>query len=338
MNGHRDGRSDVVVDWPPPRRPRRRVGLFVLAILAAIVLGGGTALSYYVEALWFESLGFAAVFWKTLNLQASSSSASRSSRFWSSTAHFSRSSRRDSASSAASIINGQPLKLPVEPVLKLIAVGLSLAIAAATGAGMMAEWPTLALYWYAPKAAALMADPIFGRPLSFYLFTLPAWQLVSGWLLTLAVVLCAVAAFFVVVTGGARVLTRRREFDALSAHWRGLSIAFAALLLTLAGRVYLGTVRALVRGSHDLRRRHLHRCARHADRHARCRGRARGRRDRCRSSTPSRRRARWLVVAVVPALRLLRRVTGWSAGTSAASSSSRTSWCANARTSRTTSR
>ena len=31
-----------------------------------------------------------------------------------------------------------------------------------------------------------MVDPIFGRPLPFYLFTLPAWQLVTGWLLTIA--------------------------------------------------------------------------------------------------------------------------------------------------------
>ena len=32
-----------------------------------------------------------------------------------------------------------------------------------------------------------LPDPIFGRPLNFYLFTLPAWQLIVGWLLTLAV-------------------------------------------------------------------------------------------------------------------------------------------------------
>ena len=48
---------------------------------------------------------------------------------------------------------------------------------------------------------------------------------------------------------------------------------FAFLLLMLAMRAYLGPLRAAVRGSHDLRRRHLHRRARHADRHA---GRLRG--------------------------------------------------------------
>ena len=33
------------------------------------VFGTGTALSYYVDALWFDSLGYVDVFWKTLNLQ-----------------------------------------------------------------------------------------------------------------------------------------------------------------------------------------------------------------------------------------------------------------------------
>jgi uncharacterized membrane protein (UPF0182 family) len=103
----------------------------------------------------------------------------------------------------------------------------------------MAEWPTLALYWYAPAAGAA-ADPIFGRPITFYLFTLPAWHLITGWLLTLAVMSCIVAIFFVVVTGGTQMIGRRRAAVPSRSPWRGLSIAIAALLLVLASRVYLG--------------------------------------------------------------------------------------------------
>jgi hypothetical protein len=44
--------------------------LLLLAGLAVIVLAGGTALSYYVESLWFTTLGFSGVFWRTLNFQA----------------------------------------------------------------------------------------------------------------------------------------------------------------------------------------------------------------------------------------------------------------------------
>ena len=69
------------IDWPPPRRPRRRGRLFILAVLAVVVLGGGTALSYYVDALWFGSLGYSDVFWRTLNIQAAYSPRSPSLTF-----------------------------------------------------------------------------------------------------------------------------------------------------------------------------------------------------------------------------------------------------------------
>src|SRR5208282_540933 len=131
-----------------------------------------------------------------------------------------------------------PLKLPVEPVLRVIALGISLVIAAATGAGMMVEWPSLALYWYSPPTTGGVVDPILGRPLNFFLFTLPAWQLIVGWLLTLAVIICALAAFFILITGGSRALSGRLS-RAVTLPWRGLSIAFSFLLLVLAIRVYL---------------------------------------------------------------------------------------------------
>src|SRR5205807_6688863 len=89
-------------------------------------------------------------------------------------------------SSQTILIGGQAVRLPVEPVMRLIALGISLAIAVGTGASMMAEWPALALYWHAPHAPGGAVDPIFGRPVNFYLFTLPAWQLIAGWLITLA--------------------------------------------------------------------------------------------------------------------------------------------------------
>src|SRR5258707_12410930 len=59
------------IDWPrmhPPRR-RRRFLLLILAVLAVILFGGRTALSYYVDGLWFEAVGYRDVFWKTLSLQ-----------------------------------------------------------------------------------------------------------------------------------------------------------------------------------------------------------------------------------------------------------------------------
>jgi uncharacterized membrane protein (UPF0182 family) len=43
--------------------------VIVIAVLAAIVFASKEALSYWVDLLWFRSLGYGDVFWKTLNLE-----------------------------------------------------------------------------------------------------------------------------------------------------------------------------------------------------------------------------------------------------------------------------
>jgi uncharacterized membrane protein (UPF0182 family) len=239
------------IDWPPPKHPaqqRRRRFVIIFVVLAAIVLGGRTALSYYVDVLWFGSLGYESVFWKTLGLQWGVFAAFTAATFvilYGVFLALKRAHLPDLPSGHTIYVGGRPLKLPVEPVLRLIALGVSLVIAAATGAGMMVEWPTLALFWYAPLATGQVADPIFGKPLNFFLFALPAWQLIAGWLLTLAVITCLLAVFFILITGGTRVLAGRlSRYVALP--WRGLSITFAFLLLILAMRVYISRFELLL--------------------------------------------------------------------------------------------
>ena len=52
------------------RRPRgRRFLILLLLLIALIAFGSRTAISYYVDALWFASLGYRAVFWKSLSLE-----------------------------------------------------------------------------------------------------------------------------------------------------------------------------------------------------------------------------------------------------------------------------
>jgi len=235
------------VDLPPRRLPGRRHLLLILAAFAAIFFGSRTALSYYVDALWFASLGYADVFWRKAGLQWGIFAAFTVLTFlvlYGSFLALKRSHLPDLPSGHTIFIGGQPLKLPVESVLRLIALGVSLVIAVVTGGAMSAEWPTLALYWFAPQTSGVI-DPIFGKSLNFFLFALPAWQLIVGWLLTIAVIACGLAIFFILITGGARALSGRLS-RSVTLPWRGLSIAFAFLLLILAVRVYFDRFEALL--------------------------------------------------------------------------------------------
>src|SRR5258706_10317694 len=147
------------VDMPCTHSLRRRSGYFLImhAVLAVILLGGRTALSYYVDVLWFESLGYRDVFWKTLGLQWGIFVAFAAATFlvvYGSFLALKRAHLPNQPSGHTIFIGGQPLKLPVEPVLRVIALGLSLVVAVATGAGMMLEGPAIALFLSPPPAAA----------------------------------------------------------------------------------------------------------------------------------------------------------------------------------------
>src|SRR5215472_4422542 len=232
------------IEWGR-RSPRRRF-FVVLALIALVIFGSRTATSYYVDALWFGSLGYGDVFRKTLSLQWAGFAVFFAATFFILYGWFlalKRAYQADLLSGSIIYIGRQPLKLPVERILTRIVLAVALLIAAATGASMMPEWPTFALYWYAPRTTRVV-DPIFGKPLHFYLFTLPVWQLITGWLLTLAVIACVVAVFFILITGSTRVFAGRRG-SSIPLPWRGFSIAFAFLLLMLAMRVYIGRFEAL---------------------------------------------------------------------------------------------
>jgi uncharacterized protein len=238
------------IDWPRPgtsSRSRRGRFLVLAAVLLAILFGGRTALSYGVDALWYRSLGYAGVFWKTLGMQWSIFAIFAVATFvilYGAFYALRRMHFADLPSGHTIIVGGQPLKLSVEPVLRFLALGGSVVVALGAGGAMMAEWPTLALFWYAPHASGNVVDPIFGMPLNFFLFTLPVWGLLINWALLLAVICCGLAVLFLVITGGVGAPDGRRTYQ--PSRWRGLSIALALLLLVAAMRVYVGRFERLL--------------------------------------------------------------------------------------------
>ena len=220
----------------------------MISLALGIFLCGRIGLSYWVDLLWFQSLGYGEVFWKSLGLQIADFVVFAGTTFLILYGAFSairRSHEADLPRARAIVIAGEPINLSVQPVLRVISFCVAIVVACVTGLELMANWPTLALFWYAPHATGSLADPIFGRPLNFFLFTLPAWQLVNNWLLTLAIAICAVAVLFLIITSGARSFAKRQITYAPSP-WRGLSITVAFLLLVLAMNVYVDRFQLLL--------------------------------------------------------------------------------------------
>jgi hypothetical protein len=232
-------------------KPTVRRNLLILSalILLALIFSATTILSSWVDLQWFRSLGFAEVFWKVITLQAGVFLAIATLTFLILFAAFTALRRAHSADLPAAqpiMFGGQTINLSVEPVLRVLSLVVAIAIALISAASIMSDWPTLALFWYAPHTTGSITDPIFAKPLSFYLFTLPAWNLLNDWLLTLALAICAAAAVYFVITSSTRALDKRRTGVMVSSPWRGLSIALSFLLLVVASLVYVSRFELLL--------------------------------------------------------------------------------------------
>ena len=225
----------------PPSPPRRRRLLPWLWVPIVALIGLGLSLSYYVDALWFDSLGYASVFWTRLDLQSLTFIVFAVLTFavLYGVIRALQPGRLAALIGDTVYINRQPVRLPLQALLGLVAFGLPLLVAVLAGSSMMDRWTSFALYAQAP-AEASAPDPIFGQPLSFYLFTLPVWQLIAGWWLTLALIACALAALLLALTRGAGLWIRRPSAPEQARLWRALALSLAAALLALAARVYLG--------------------------------------------------------------------------------------------------
>jgi uncharacterized membrane protein (UPF0182 family) len=231
-----------MIDFPrEPRSPhRRRVVLGFVAVVAFVLFASRSVLSSWVDLLWFTSLNYQDVFWTTLKLEWGVFVTFAVATFlivYGTATALKRAHREDLPHDHTIVFGGQPVKLSVEPVLRLAIWIVSVGGALVTGAATMDDWPALALWRHAPQTGT--PDPIFGRPLSFFLFTLPAWHILLDWMLTMAVAVCLLAAFFLLVTGSVRALDKGRVTYGASP-WRGASLAVAFLLLVLAANVYVG--------------------------------------------------------------------------------------------------
>ena len=224
-----------------PRRFGRRTLLALAVIIVAAIIAVRIALSTWVDLLWFQSLGFGAIFTRTVVLEGITFVAFTVITFLILLGAFTvirRSNEADLPAGRSILVGNVPVSISIGPILRILSVVVAGIVALIAGMEMVSEWPTLALFWYSRHASSSAADPIFGKSLNFYFFTLPAWELIDHWLLTIAFASVFVAILFLVLTSTTRALNKQSLRFGPSP-FRGLSTAVAFLLGVLTINVYV---------------------------------------------------------------------------------------------------
>jgi uncharacterized membrane protein (UPF0182 family) len=230
--------DNEVIDVTPPRRRRWRG--WALAGLVIVFIALYRSLSIYLSALWFGSLGYSSVYWYIFKLKLALflvftlvTAAILRSAFW----LLERVFAAHAIERRTIVINNQPVEFSparfIRPVSWLVAAVVGLFY----GLEMKSEWQAFALYFNQVPTA--LHDPIFNKPLGFYLFSLPVYDSLSSWLISLSFVVLCVALAYTLLLGVPQKVLRAATKPASTISFAAVSFALAVFLLLLALRTCL---------------------------------------------------------------------------------------------------
>src|ERR1700730_6402081 len=171
-------------DYHPMQGFRPARGFFVrLAVLIFFLIAGFQSISFYVQSLWYGSLGFETIYWYRLRAQSLvflAVGAVTAIALWS---IFRLVTPPPGYSRRPFLQIGQEaIAIPTPDTLKSLALPVAIIIGIFFGISFSTDWSTFALFLHRTATPSLI-DPIFGHQLSFYLFTLPVLEVAAGWFL-----------------------------------------------------------------------------------------------------------------------------------------------------------
>jgi uncharacterized membrane protein (UPF0182 family) len=232
------------------RRPRwlryRLLLLIVVPLAIALPLGAG----FYTNLLWFRQLGYQTVFTTTLFTKAWLGVAVgliTAVLIWLNLRLALRLSPETSPVARHFVIEGQEIPAPdFSALAPRLAPLAALAIGAFAGLEGWGSWETYLRFRHGVPFGE--TDPIFGRDIAFYFFTLPALDAVSGLLMLIVVASLIGAALIYFIHGAIDLGQSRMGFNIERGARTHLLCLFAALFLVLAFKAYLAKPNLLFGG------------------------------------------------------------------------------------------
>jgi uncharacterized protein len=230
-----------VIDIGPTKPRKHRWRWFLIGAIVILLLIASRALSIYVSALWFGSLGYSQVYWYMFRLKLELflvffflTTLILRGGFW----LVERAFGSYALERRTIFINQQPVNISPARVLRPLAWIVAVLGGLIFGLSMRTEWRRFALYFN--QTTTELTDPIFHKSVGFYFFTLPIYQVFSEWLLYLSFVILigalvyGVLAFTQQATATTATGTAMRKTSITV-----VSCALAAWLIILAWRIFL---------------------------------------------------------------------------------------------------
>ncbi|MEP6741684.1 MAG: UPF0182 family protein [bacterium] len=228
--------DNEVIDVGTGKRRHWRRWLLVAIAILLIILSRGLAI--YLSAAWFSSLGLSSVYWYIFKLKlelffafAVATAMFLRGAFW----LLERQFATLSLEKRTIVLNNQSFQVSPERFVRPASWIIAILFAIFYGLDMKGAWQTFALYLNQTQAAAV--DPIFHKPVSFYLFSLPLYDLISSWLITLTFVVLCASIIYSLLAAPPKVV--KADGAAPRRSLSAVSVAFAAFLILLAWQTYL---------------------------------------------------------------------------------------------------
>jgi uncharacterized membrane protein (UPF0182 family) len=205
---------------------RRRLTLLIGAGVAAVL--ALEAVPFYTDWLWFQEVGYAAVFLRIAALRAWLLLAVGLGTF----AFLALNLRAAVRARPPDVFweleepLGLPSRVVLEPVLRRLVAPAAGLVGLALGVAAAGDWEMLVLARHARPFG--IADPLFGRDVGFYVLWLPFWRRALGWVFAVGAI-ALVGTALVYFLGRVLVLTSRGPV--ITARARAHLLGLGALLL-----------------------------------------------------------------------------------------------------------
>src|SRR6185369_3117478 len=195
--------------------------------------------SIYISALWFGSLGYSSVYWYVFKAKLALffGSAILTALLLSATfLLFQRLFGAYAFEQRTIILNNQPFQFSPAKFIRPLGWLIAALVGLIYGLKLKEHWRQFALFWNQPPTN--IYDPIFGKSLGFYLFSLPLYDLVSSWLLGVTFIILLAALAYSLLGLPQTVLKPSVRWSS-GAAFRAVCVALALFLIALSWRTYL---------------------------------------------------------------------------------------------------